>query len=343
MDVGKAIEKTRNDDVRPVCRFLRSSMEIRGVSSSVLAEVFECHSRLIDHWAARETDSQPTCPTWDQWLKLKNVLGFGDSMDTEVKRLNDRKGTTSDTWQKAPVSGSYERDPGGLAGERFSVRDNLIRELTSDEAKSWEGYGTALKPSWEPIILVRKSTKATIANNVQLHGVGALNVGDCRLDGDDDESIGRWPANVVLDEDAGIALDLQTGDLRASRFYYVAKPSREERDYGCESLPIRTAGEATDRQEGTDGLKSPRAGAGRTGTARNFHPTVKPVELMRWLVRLIAPPGGVVLDPFTGSGTTGMACRYELREFVGIEREAEYVAIAERRIGAVAPLFGGTV
>lgn len=74
--------------------------------------------------------------------------------------------------------------------------------------------------------------------------------------------------------------------------------------------------------------------------ARNFHPTVKPIELMRWLVKLITPIGGTVLDPFTGSGTTGMACRYEQRQFIGIEREAEYVTIARKRIEAVAPLFG---
>jgi DNA modification methylase len=76
-----------------------------------------------------------------------------------------------------------------------------------------------------------------------------------------------------------------------------------------------------------------------TGGARNIHPTVKPVELMRWLVRLVTPVGGVVLDPFLGSGTTGMACRYENRRFIGIEREADYIAIAERRIAAIAPLF----
>jgi site-specific DNA-methyltransferase (adenine-specific) len=75
---------------------------------------------------------------------------------------------------------------------------------------------------------------------------------------------------------------------------------------------------------------------------RNIHPTVKPVELMRWLVKLVTPIGGTVLDPFTGSGTTGMASRYELREFIGIEREAEYVAIAERRIAAVCPLFSAS-
>jgi site-specific DNA-methyltransferase (adenine-specific) len=126
----------------------------------------------------------------------------------------------------------------------------------------------------------------------------------------------------------------------ASRFFYCAKPSREERDYGCYDLPARTGGEATDRVDGSAGVNNPRAGAGRTGGARNIHPTVKPVELMRWLVRLVTPPNGTVLDPFTGSGTTGMACRYEQRRFIGIEREAEYIAIAERRIAAVAPLFG---
>jgi site-specific DNA-methyltransferase (adenine-specific) len=129
----------------------------------------------------------------------------------------------------------------------------------------------------------------------------------------------------------------------ASRFYYVAKPSREERDFGCYDLTPRSAGDATDRVDGSDGLKSPRAGAGRTGGARNIHPTVKPVELMRWLVRLVTPHDGLVLDPFTGSGTTGMACRYEQRRFVGIEREADYIAIAHRRIAEVAPLFSEAV
>ena len=125
----------------------------------------------------------------------------------------------------------------------------------------------------------------------------------------------------------------------ASRFYYVAKPSREERDYGTESIAARQRDES--RKAGNPGGDNPRnRGLQPRG---NFHPTVKPVELMRWLVKLITPIGGTVLDPFTGSGTTGMACRYELREFVGIEREAEYVQIAEARIAAVAPLFAQTV
>lgn len=118
----------------------------------------------------------------------------------------------------------------------------------------------------------------------------------------------------------------------ASRFFYVAKPSRSERDTGCEALPPRTAGEATEREEGTDGLNSPRAGAGRTGGARNFHPTVKSIALMRWLCLLITPPGGIVLDPFTGSGSTGVAALAEGLSFVGFERDPEYIPITKRPV-----------
>jgi site-specific DNA-methyltransferase (adenine-specific) len=180
--------------------------------------------------------------------------------------------------------------------------------------------------------------------------------------------LGRWPANVCLDDLAAMVLDEQSGERvstggtgdaskvcggvhgwtpsntggfgdigGASRFYYIAKPSREERDFGCGRLPTRSAGELTGRKEGSPGQKHGRSGTDRVG--RNYHPTVKPVELMRWLVKLVTPINGTVIDPFLGSGTTGMACKYEQRNFIGIEREAEYIAIAEARIGSVAPLF----
>lgn len=272
------------------------------------------------------------------------------------------------------------------------------------------GQGSALKPGWEPIILARKPFAGTLEDCFIQHGTGALNIDSCRIEsvetwhrnpGDNpkpwsggtyaqDEwtkanmhggknregsDLGRWPANVLLDEEAAAALDEQTGELTsganperrgtdkfrgiysalagqqeceaargadiggASRFFYVAKPSREERDFGCEGLTARQRDES--RKEGNPGGDNPR---NRGLQARgNFHPTVKPVELMRWLVRLVTPAGGTVLDPFMGSGTTGMACRYELREFVGIEREADYVQIAERRIAACAPLFANEV
>lgn len=125
----------------------------------------------------------------------------------------------------------------------------------------------------------------------------------------------------------------------ASRFFYVAKASRSERDAGLAHLPARTCGEATDREDESAGLNSPRAGAGRRGGARNFHPTVKPIDVMRWLVRLVTPPGGLVLDPFAGSGTTGIAALREGTRFVGIDLEPEYARIAIARIEEDAPLF----
>lgn len=308
----------------------------------------------------------------------------------------------------------YHRMIAGIEDAGFEIRDCLSWLYGSGFPKSLnlsDGRGTALKPSWEPIVMARKPTQGTVAANVEQFGTGALNVDACRLgyaseadkesakpaswpkandsigtfktkdrshyDPDEKQSdLGRWPANVLLDEEAAELLDDQTGELTsganptrrnsdkfrntssafageticepargvdvggASRFYYVAKPSREERDLGCYDLPSRSGGEATDRKDDSAGINNPRAGAGRTGGARNIHPTVKPIELMRWLVKLVTPLGGAVLDPFAGSGTTGMACRYEQRQFIGIEREAEYVEIAERRIAAVAPLFG---
>lgn len=119
-----------------------------------------------------------------------------------------------------------------------------------------------------------------------------------------------------------------------SRFFYVAKPSTREREAGCGHLPRKSAGELVDREEGSAGIDNPRAGAGRTSKGRaNHHPTVKSIALMRWLVRLILPPGGIVLDPFCGSGTTGCAVVLGGGHFVGIDMDAEYVEIARARIG----------
>lgn len=131
----------------------------------------------------------------------------------------------------------------------------------------------------------------------------------------------------------------------ASRFFptfrYEPKASREERDAGLAHLPRRSGHEAVGRREGTAALNSPRTGAGAQSVrgVRNHHPTVKPVALMRWLVKLVTPPGGTVLDPFAGSGTTGVAAVLEARGFVGVEMEPEYVPIIEGRIAHAAPLF----
>jgi site-specific DNA-methyltransferase (adenine-specific) len=140
----------------------------------------------------------------------------------------------------------------------------------------------------------------------------------------------------------GNANNVETGNPgdsgSAARFFYCAKASRRDREDGCDHLPARTAGEVTGgREEGSAGLESPRAGAGRGTGSRNHHPTVKPTELMRYLCRLVTPPGGTVLDPFMGSGSTGRGAVLEGFRFIGVEREADYLEIARARIAAVTP------
>ena len=123
-----------------------------------------------------------------------------------------------------------------------------------------------------------------------------------------------------------------TGDSgSAARFFYCAKSSKSERNLGCENLPLKPAGECTDRQEDTLGLNSPRAGAGRTSGSTNFHPTVKPLALLQYLCRLITPPNGLILDPFAGSGSTGIAATREGFNAALIEIDKEYCNICRAR------------
>lgn len=151
------------------------------------------------------------------------------------------------------------------------------------------------------------------------------------------ERVGRWPANFMYDGSEEATAEL--GD--AARFFYAAKASRSEREEGCDDLPARTGAEAVERAEGAASLRSPRTGAGRTAeSVRNSHPTVKPTQLMRYLCRLVTPPGGTVLDPFTGSGSTGRGAVLEGFDFIGCELSPEYAEIARARIQGVAmPLF----
>jgi site-specific DNA-methyltransferase (adenine-specific) len=224
------------------------------------------------------------------------------------------------------------------------------------EAAEWQGWGTALKPAFEPVVVARKPISGTVAANVLAHGTGALNIDGCRVEGGPISSVaggtrrsggimgestplggwepshtGRWPANVALDPSTAAEVDRQSGQTTsrkgdpargttkrgmfansefnqvgseyddaggASRFFYVAKATQEERP-------------------NVDGIA---------------HPTVKPLALMRWLVRLVSPPGGLVLEPFAGSGTTVEACIREGVRCIAIEREADYLPLIHARI-----------
>jgi DNA modification methylase len=217
-----------------------------------------------------------------------------------------------------------------LEDSGFELRDVLMwlhgqgypksRNLTGN----WHGWGTGLKPAYEPIILARKPLTSSVNANLAQHHVGALHIDACRSDQD------RWPTNLLLDHHRGCTTERCTAGCPVrelgprARFFYTAKASRRERDAGCEHLERRTIQTFKIGRHAEDK-------AAADGTL-NIHPTVKPLALMRWLIRLLCPPAALVLDPFTGSGSTGCAAALEHVRFLGYERDPTYAEIAKARI-----------
>jgi site-specific DNA-methyltransferase (adenine-specific) len=213
----------------------------------------------------------------------------------------------------------------------------------TDAAKQWQGWGTALKPAMEPITMARKPFKATVAQNVQEWGTGAINIDGCRIGEEviktvakqagqsfqhdyngceETTHLGRWPANVMHDGSA----EILQGMGEAARFFYTPKACKDDRDDGCEMMD--------EKQYSHDGRdkRLENAYQRNDSKAHNFHPTVKPTDLMRYLCRMVTPTGGVVLDPFTGSGSTGRGAVLEGFRFIGCEMDADYIEIAKARI-----------
>jgi site-specific DNA-methyltransferase (adenine-specific) len=249
----------------------------------------------------------------------------------------------------------------------FGYGEESLTIPATDEAKQWNGWGTALKPANEPICVARKPlSEKTIADNVLKWGTGGINIDDCRIPTNDKlgggaltgsfsasegwdrpwrhdedvikekvqetklkvakaESLGRFPANVILDEEAGRMLDEQ--QKGASRFFYCAKASKKERNMGLEDVEPTTVDDGRNKPIDNPFLrgKTPR---------QNTHPTVKPVKLMEYLITLVTPPNGIVLDPFIGSGTTGIAALNLGFNYIGFELDKTYYNIATKRINA---------
>jgi len=377
LDVSKAIDKQRTEDVEPVrviCRAVRAAMDAKGIKSRDLTQHFDqCHPRLVDHWAARDTDSQPSLPTWEQWRTLRDTLSLGDDHDAEVWRLNGRKGAPGDTWQSAEVIGEHKGTTPGFGEHRFNVRDTKIRAV-SQTGSRWQGWGTALKPALEPITVARKPLTGTVAANVLEYGTGAINVDGCRVDGaprtthadgnrrtrnggptmnegfavgEYSSASGRWPANPIHDG-SDEAVELFPNNNPGCKPHIVSASdttarSNKEKGWGSVSVPKdKFAGfDDGDNKSAARFFYCAKANKKDRGEG-NKHPTVKPTELMRYLCRLVTPPGGTVLDPFMGSGSTGKAAVLEGFSFIGIEREAEYVEIAKARISSVASPTVGT-
>jgi site-specific DNA-methyltransferase (adenine-specific) len=277
-----------------------------------------------------------TCGLEDAGWFIKDVLmwlygnGFPKSLDIS-KAIDKIKGAEREKieyehWGRR--NRSYQPNGSPFCFDKEKVKDKQYKTLPStSEAKEWEGYGSALKPAYEPIVMAMKPYEGSYAKNALKWGVAGLNIDGCRIgtqggvkkvnivpnsgglggegfgcNGDlIDLNKGRFPANVILDGESAELLDKQSKN--ASRFFYCAKASKSE----------RTA----------------------NGQIENSHPTVKPIELIKYLVKLASPPQGLILDPFAGSGTTCVASKILGYDCIGIEKEQSYIKIAKKRLEAV--------
>lgn len=378
LDCSKAIDAMdRSETSRERALTFTAWMRSTGITQAQVNELTK--TNMGSHYLTDKT--QPSVATSDLFDLLRPIL---PTVPEEIERLVLERTVESQNMKRREVIGEYKyATPASIMCVNLDGRrPGQIGKITTpftEAARQWSGWGTALKPAHEPIVLARRPLEGTVAANVLEWGTGGLNVDGCRV-GDQpvwtignkadkphkvlgafngcDPSLhyGRWPPNLLLSHASDCApsgcvegcavaeMDAQSQSSRMfpvfdweheqAAFRYCPKPSRTEREAGCEGLPTRSGAEAVDREEDSAGTQSPRAGAGRQAEEiANYHPTVKPIDLMRWLCRLITPPGGTVLDPFTGSGTTGCGAVLEGFRFVGIEREAEYHGIAQARIG----------
>lgn len=294
--------------------------------------------------------------------------GFPKSLD--VSKAIDKAAGAERTEGAREWSGGQRR--ASVMGENLGTQTlTKFDTPATDAAKRWEGWGTALKPAFEPLVCARKPLSGTVAANVLEHGTGALNIGACRVQMSQEDADfirktarpnsagmqhrgqvmnrpptptvnvhdgGRWPTNVVLDEHQAAELDAQSGTLKSG-----ANPTRRGSDkfrntYGdfagqAECVAHRGANEGGASRFFPVFRYEAKASTSERPTANGVaHPTVKPLDLMRWLVRLVTPPGGLVLDPFAGSGTTAEACVHEHMRCITIERETDYLPLVVGRL-----------
>ncbi len=403
LNIGKQIDKMNNrpEDYPELRKYLKEKRAEKGLTIKQVAEKLGVYQALYGFYEQKNTCSQ--IPSKRLWGKLKETLDLDDRFDELIARIEaERKvvGKNNYTIPKELYQIGKEKD-----GERD---ESLITAPNLPEAKQWEGWGTALKPACEPIVVARKPlSEKNVALNVLKWGTGGINIDECRIgnevlknpyagnkntgwvDGADErdekgkgmfsgknkgntEVQGRFPANIILDEEAGKMLDEQSGIEKgngkkysnydnkfdnamfnageeakertrvirdkggASRFFYCAKASKSERNLGCEDLEKKQKISGNDeyvinnicpkhkKQHCECGWRSP--------AVSNHHPTVKPIKLMEYLVKLVSKEGATVLDPFLGSGTTAIACLKLKRNIIGIEKEEEYIKIAKARI-----------
>lgn len=395
LDISKAIDKGYGENKARQLKFV-NWMRSTGLKQAQINKIIG-KSDVGSHYLRLD---QPAIATADLFDKLRSYL---PEVPEEIERLvAERTGIEWSAYKNREVIGQKPSSLGGTvaAGERnadfIAEHKSKLVDVTAPatpEAEKWAGWGTALKPAFEPIVVARKALIGTVAENVLQWGVGGLNIdgsrigtdgggtnctnrdssGNCRGHENANGSLGggvmrhaqntvsgRWPANIILDEYTAGLLDEQSGIsvsksggistaaksaafmsggvLRetqrtghddsggASRFFYVAKASKRDRNEGLDELPLVKAGSMAGGEDLREGKPTNHP------ERQNFHPTVKPTDLMRYLIKLVTPDGGLVLDPFTGSGSTGKAALLDGFRFIGIELTDDYLPIIKGRL-----------
>lgn len=342
-DIAKSIDRRRDDraQVLQVTAWLAAARDVAGWTTKQIDDLFGFNG-MASHWTAIASKAA-SVPTPEQWDRLRDALGFDDAEILPlVAELNARRGTLGEAWSQRGIIGQGYRvrreSDVQLAGLSAGAYD--LTAPATETARKWQGWNTALKPAHEPIVVARKSTgfNTTVANVLE-HGTGALNIDSCRTEAGQDyrdkcasvvgidsprngttlgewngaredsaHADGRWPTNILLGHgpdctdvcSAGCPVPNFGAEARFFPvFRYEAKAPASERP----RLPDGTA-----------------------------HTTVKPLALVKWLVRLVTPPNGTVLDPFAGSGTTLEACLVEGFTVIGIEQDAAHVELCRVRL-----------
>lgn len=254
-------------------------------------------------FGATRTYHRMVCAVEDAEFNIRDMIGWihriGFPKSHNISKAIDELYGVEPT----PIGvGSNTTPPGHnlnrsvIGGQGFGFKDQWIETIpTSEDAKLWSGWGTTLNPALEPIVLAQKSMTLSIANNTLEHGCGGLNIDECKIPPNDKENISRWPSNIIHDGSDELKLVFPDGSMR---FFYSSKATSSDRPHG----------------------------------KTNIHPTVKPLALMEYLVKLVCAKGGRVLDPFMGSGSTGCAAISQGMEFTGIELNTQYADMAIGRI-----------
>ncbi len=349
LDVSKAIDKSRAghafDEIRD---YLRGAIKAAGLTQvQVKTHLgYPADSGIVSHWVA---NSQPMVPGWADWSAMKAILPLDDRFDSliesaEREKIGEKRSGIAD---------------GGPARDTIGGGKSVVVDITApatDAARQWDGWGTALKPAHEPICVARKPLVGTVAANVLAHGTGALNIDGCRVPAEKAtgwggggsalyegglsreggearmQDAGRWPANLIHDgsDEVLAAFPQSTSGAMKASTQRAAQDVPGSVCFGTFGGPVSSNDIAGSTGSAARFFYCAKASKSDRGPG-NTHPTVKPLVLMRYLLRLVTPPGGRALDIFAGSGSTIVAGLQEGFNMTGIELSDEYADIAENR------------